>query len=186
MLNAWNISIPDDADVLSLFQSVVQEEKIKDGVHNFQAYAREMLEMMGVEVPIDGNVLSIYQKELILLGLHPLRNLSEESEDKRNINSGLTNLANALPDWEKKFNGFCTEFPKGTPCPTNGKSTWFKNQKAAGRGIKYKAEFEKSHMNEEWLNQWNAKHAEQLTGNEWRNNRVKLNRVTMDRWNKEF
>ena len=95
-------------------------------------------------------------------------------------------MAKELPDWEKKFNGFCTEFPKGTPCPTNGKSTWFKHQKAAKIGIKSKAETEASHMNEEWLKRWNAKNEEQLTGFEWRNNYVKFNRVFMDRWKKEL
>jgi hypothetical protein len=182
MLNDRGIHIPDDADVLSIHQ----EELMKREKHNFQVYARKMLAIMGVEVPIDGNVISIYQKAQYDLGLSPLQNLSEESEDKRLINLRLSKMAKELPKWKKSFKGFCTEFPKGKPCPTNGKSTWFKHQKAADRGIKDRAEFEASHMNEEWLNQWNAKNEEQLTGEEWRNNRVEFNRVTMDRWKKEF
>ena len=81
---------------------------------------------------------------------------------------------------------FCIQFPEDTPCPRNCDSIWFKNQKAAGRGIKDKAESEASHMNEEWLKRWNAKNEEQLTGFEWRNNRDKFNRVFMDRWKKEL
>jgi DNA mismatch repair ATPase MutS len=186
MLNDRGIHIPDGADVLSLYQSVVQEEKIKDGVHNFQIYAAEMLAIMGIPVPIDGNVLSIYNKAQFDLGLSPLQNMSEESTAKKDNNMHLTKMANALPEWNTSFANFCIEFPKGTPCPSNSKSYWYKAQKAARNGIKSKAESEASHMNEEWLKRWNAKNEEQLTGYEWRNNRDKLNRVTMDRWNKEI
>jgi hypothetical protein len=158
----------------------------KEKGNNLHENAAEMLAIMGIPVPIDGNALSIYNKALFDLGLHNFQNMSEESTDRRNINNGLTNLANALPEWNKSFANFCIEFPEGTPCPTSGKSTWFKHQKAARRGIKDKAEFEASHMNDEWLERWNAKNAEQLTGNEWRNNYVKFKRVFMDRWKKEL
>jgi hypothetical protein len=44
MLNAWNIPIPDGAEVLSLFQKkLMKREK-----HNFQKHARKMLGMMGL------------------------------------------------------------------------------------------------------------------------------------------
>jgi hypothetical protein len=183
MLNAWGIPIPDDADVVSLYRKKLLKEK---GT-NLHENAVEMLAIMGIPVPIGGNALSIYNKAQFDLGLSPLQNLSEESTDKKNINNRLGNMAKALPEWNKGFADFCAQFPKGTPCPSNSESTWFKAQKAARSGIKSKAEFEKSHMNDEWLERWNANNAkQQLTGNEWRNNRVKLNRVTMDRWNKEL
>jgi hypothetical protein len=44
---------------------------MKRGKHNFQQHAANMLEGMGIEVPDGGNVLSIYQKELMALGVHP-------------------------------------------------------------------------------------------------------------------
>jgi hypothetical protein len=182
MLNAWGDPIPDDADVLILYRKKLSKEK---GT-NLHVYAVEMLAIMGIPVPIGGNALSIYNKAQFDLGLSPLQNLSEESEDKRLINLRLSKMAKELPKWKKSFKGFCTEFPKGKPCPTNGKSTWFKHQKAADRGIKDRAEFEALHMNDEWRKRWNAKNKEQLTGHEWRDNYVKFNGVTMDRWKKEF
>jgi hypothetical protein len=49
------------------------KELMKSGTHNFQVHAAHMLAMMGVEVREGDNVLSIsiYQKELMALGVHP-------------------------------------------------------------------------------------------------------------------
>jgi hypothetical protein len=261
MLNNWRVSIPDDADVLSLYQSVVQKEKIKDGMHPFQKHAREMLDMMGVEVPIGGNVLSIYQKELLALGVHPwqvhvrtklvemdeeieddanvlslyqkklmkenkhslqkyaammlaimgipvpvdgdanriyqktlfdlgihnFQHVSEEQNDKRDINMRLSKMAKALPEWKRSYADFCIQFPENGDRPTNRDSVWFKNQKAAGtQGLRNKAEFEETYMSDEWLNQWNANNAEKLMGTEWRDNRDMFNQVLMKRWEMEY
>jgi hypothetical protein len=142
--------------------------------------------MMGVEVPIGGDANSIYRKAQFDLGVHHLQHLSEESTDKRNTNNRLSNMAEALPEWKKNFNGFCIQFPENGDCPSNSKSIWFKNQRSTARGLRKKAEFEESHMNDEWLNQWNANNTEKLTGTEWRDNRDMFDQVLMKRWGKEY
>ena len=58
---------------------------MKRGKHNFQVYAANMLAMMGVEVPDGGNVLIMYQKELIALGVHPWQVYAREQLMKLNI-----------------------------------------------------------------------------------------------------
>lgn len=45
-----------------------QSDKIKRGVHNFQVYARKMLEAWGVEVPEGGDMLTIHQRALAKWG----------------------------------------------------------------------------------------------------------------------
>jgi hypothetical protein len=91
-LMKMKIPIPEGADVLSLYQSIVQKQKMEDGKHNFQVYAANMLAhaanmlaMMGVKVREGDNVLSMYQKELMALGVHPWQVYAREQLMKMKI-----------------------------------------------------------------------------------------------------
>jgi hypothetical protein len=175
--------IEDDANVLSMYQ----KKLMKENKNSLQKHARKMLAIMGIPVPVDGDANRIYQKTLFDLGVHNFQHFSEEQNDKKNINIRLTNMAKALPEWKRGYADFCIQFPKNGDCPSNSKSNWFRNQKLSNtQGLRNKAEFEESHMNDEWLNQWNANNAEKLMGNEWRDNRDMFNQVLMKRWGVEY
>jgi hypothetical protein len=74
----------------------------------------------------------------------------------------LTNMAQALPEWNTSFDDLCIQFPARGDCPTNDTSSWFKTQKKSNEsGVGNKAKFEESHMNEEWRKKWNANNKEQ-------------------------
>jgi len=61
----------EDVNFLSLYQSIVQKQKMKKGAHPLQQYAADMLEMMGIPGPKG-------DEATFDLGLQHLQNLSEE------------------------------------------------------------------------------------------------------------
>jgi len=182
-----SIPIPEGADVLSMYQSIIQKQKMKDGTHPFQVYAANMLAMMGVEVREGDNVVSRYQEALLDLGFHNFQNLSEDSIDKRDINMRLVKMADALPVWKTEFDKLC-KWPENAKPPTRRSCMWIWSQKKQGtQGIRSKVDFEASHSTEEWRKKWNSKNRAKLTGTEWKDNHAKLKKLVRDKkWNIEI
>jgi hypothetical protein len=85
MLNAWGIHIPDDANVLSMYE----KEKMKRGIHPWQVHARNMLNAWNISIPDDANVLSLYQsvvqKTKMKDGVHPFQIHAAEMLDMMGV-----------------------------------------------------------------------------------------------------
>jgi Tat protein secretion system quality control protein TatD with DNase activity len=85
MLNTWGIHIPDDANVLSMYE----KEKMKRGIHPWQVHARNMLNAWNISIPDDANVLSLYQsvvqKTKMKDGVHPFQIHAAEMLDMMGV-----------------------------------------------------------------------------------------------------
>ena len=76
--------------VLSMYRSIINKQKMKKGEHALQLYAADMLRLMGEKIDDDDDVISMFQKALLDLGLHNFQNLSENQIDKKH-NQSATN-----------------------------------------------------------------------------------------------
>ena len=76
----------EDANVLSLYQSIVQKKKMTNGEHPLQQYAADMLEMMGIPVPKGGNVL-IIMRQCLIWDCNPCRTCPRSQSPRKTSNN---------------------------------------------------------------------------------------------------
>ena len=76
----------EDANVLSLYQSIVQKKKMTNGEHPLQQYAADMLEMMGIPVPKGGNVL-IIMRQCLIWGCNTCRTCRRSKSPRKKSNN---------------------------------------------------------------------------------------------------
>jgi hypothetical protein len=84
-LERRGIGILPGTNVLSLYQSLHQQELMIDGDHNFQQYATQQLKKRGREVSEGESAISIYKSEQAKENKNPLQIHATEALKKRGI-----------------------------------------------------------------------------------------------------